>query len=78
MTRSGTTSTVAEGTSGLLRLEDSILEAMMTVRYALDAFEKPKARHLDIIRKNSAAFAELAEKIRAEQEKEEAEEHVDE
>jgi hypothetical protein len=69
---------MAEDTTGLLRLEDSILEAMMTVRYALDAFEKPKARHLDIIRKNSVLFAELAEKIRAQQEKEEAEEHDEE
>lgn len=68
---------MATDTNGLLRLEDQVLAAMMNVRYALDAWEKPKAVDLSIIRKTSAAFAELAEKVRAEQEKQEAEEYGD-
>lgn len=64
---------MAESTDGLLRLENEIVDAMMSIRYALDAGEKPKARHLDIIRTNSLYFARLAERINKQQEQEEKE-----
>lgn len=58
-------------TDGLLRLENEVLEAMISVRYALDFGERPRQRHLDIIRRNSSQFADLAEKLQLEQEDEE-------
>jgi hypothetical protein len=62
---------VADGTEGLLRWENEVVDAMMSVRYALDAQEAPKAAHLDIIRTNSLAFCRLAERIHKQHVKEE-------
>jgi len=64
---------MTESTAVLLRLENEILDAMISIRYALDAGEKPKAQHLDIIRTNSLYFARLAERIYEQQQKEEKE-----
>jgi hypothetical protein len=62
---------MADGTESLLRLENEVVDAMMSVRYALDAQEAPRAAHLDIIRTNSLAFARLAERIHKQHVKEE-------
>lgn len=57
--------------AALLRMENRILEAMIDVRYAVEAGEKPAPAKLDAIRKVSATFADMAVVIHQKQKEEE-------
>jgi hypothetical protein len=57
----------------LLAQENLIVTAMMDVRYAVEAFEKPKQKDLNTIAEVGGRFTRLAVQIHEEAEKAEAE-----
>lgn len=61
--------------AALLRMEDRLLEAMMDVRYALDAGRMPEPAKLDTLRKTGPKMAEIAMIIHQKQEEEYRREH---